>query len=188
MDEMSHRKILLLSTAKTGRIYRLLRLLQENRLTEYLGCLASVRVIYLSVIATLNTCLTVFRIAGPSCIMCSEFSDICPNTFPNLCKRWQQQTSKTRGIGTCCKQIMEVLSVLVLKAYPFFPAIPLGLVKVLPYTASFALPKIGKNDPSQRNDKKSFTFYSMKGFVLGFSNICLFLFKKPLEGETSVKM
>lgn len=53
---------------------------------------------------------------------------------------------------------MEVLSILVLKAYPFFPAIPLGLVKVLPYTASFDLPKIGKNDLSQRNYKRSFTF------------------------------
>lgn len=83
---------------------------------------------------------------------------------------------------------MGVLSILVLKAYPFLPAIPLGLVKVLPYTASFALPKIGKNDLSQRNDKKSFTFYSMEGFVLCFSNICLLLFRKPLKGETSVKM
>lgn len=50
MDEMSHRKILLLSTVKTGRVYRLLKLLQENRPMEHLESLASVRILSESVI------------------------------------------------------------------------------------------------------------------------------------------
>lgn len=187
---MSHRKILPLSTVKSGRIYRLLRLLKEN--TDGASWVSGLCQNQLSecncyLEHLLNCFLFLFRIVGFLCIMCSEFPDICPNTFTNLAKPWQQWASKIRGIGMCCGEIMKVLSKLVLKACPFFPAIPLGLVKVLPYTASFALLTIGKNDPSQRNDKKSFTFYSMEGSVLCFSNICLLLFKKPLKGETLVK-
>lgn len=61
--------------------------------------------------------------------------------------------------------------------------IRLGLIKVLPYFTSFTLPKIGNNDLSQRNDKKSFLFILWKDLLYIYQTSAL-SFKKPLRGRT----
>lgn len=120
MDGMSHRKILLLSTAETGSIYGLLRLLQENRLMEHLGSLVSVRISYLSVIVPLNTCLTVFQIARLSWIMCPEFSNIAQILFQICASPGNSEPPKSEVLACAAGRSWKYLVYLYWKLIHFF--------------------------------------------------------------------